>query len=47
MAATTDDAAMRFLIALLGGSMIGWVLGYFIRKSIKVIAFIVTCSSLS
>ena len=40
MAATTDDAAMRFLIALLGDSMIGWVLGYFIRKSIKVIAFI-------
>jgi uncharacterized membrane protein (Fun14 family) len=37
---TTDDTAMRFLIALLGGPMIGWALGYFIRKSIKVIAFI-------
>ena len=37
---TTDDIAMRFLIALLGGPMIGWALGYFIRKSIKVIAFI-------
>jgi uncharacterized membrane protein (Fun14 family) len=40
MAATTDDTAIRFLIALLGGPMIGWALGYFIRKSIKVIAFI-------
>jgi uncharacterized membrane protein (Fun14 family) len=40
MAATIDDTAMRFLIALLGGPMIGWALGYFIRKSIKVIAFI-------
>ena len=42
MAAATiaDDTAMRFLIALLGGPMIGWALGYFIRKSIKVIAFI-------
>src|SRR5918994_4223526 len=40
MAATTDDTAMRFLIALLGGPMMGWALGYFIRKSIKVIAFI-------
>src|SRR5215207_6596938 len=39
-AATADDAAMRFLIALLGGPMIGWALGYFIRKSIKVLAFI-------
>jgi uncharacterized membrane protein (Fun14 family) len=38
--ATTDDTSMRFLIALLGGPMIGWVLGYFIRKSIKVIGFI-------
>src|SRR5215203_7090103 len=38
--AATDDTAMRFLIALLGGPMIGWALGYFIRKSIKVIAFI-------
>jgi uncharacterized membrane protein (Fun14 family) len=37
---TTDDIAMRFLIALLGGPMIGWALGYFTRKSIKVIAFI-------
>ena len=37
---TTDDIAMRFLIALLGGPMIGWALGYFIRKSIKVMAFI-------
>src|SRR5215207_10607442 len=35
-----DDTAMRFLLALLGGPMIGWALGYFIRKSIKVIAFI-------
>ncbi|MGA9297930.1 MAG: FUN14 domain-containing protein [Nitrososphaeraceae archaeon] len=41
MATTTiDDTAMRFLIALLGGPMMGWALGYFIRKSIKVIAFI-------
>jgi uncharacterized membrane protein (Fun14 family) len=40
MAATVDDIAMRFLIALLGGPMIGWALGYFIRKSIKVMAFI-------
>jgi uncharacterized membrane protein (Fun14 family) len=38
--ATTDDTSMRFLIALLGGPMIGWALGYFIRKSIKIIAFI-------
>src|ERR671925_882182 len=37
---TADDTAMRFLMALLGGPMIGWVLGYFIRKSIKIIAFI-------
>ena len=37
---TAEDTAMRFLIALLGGPMIGWALGYFIRKSIKVIAFI-------
>jgi uncharacterized membrane protein (Fun14 family) len=37
---TTDDIAIRFLIALLGGPMIGWALGYFIRKSIKVIAFV-------
>jgi len=40
MATTTDDTAMRFLIAVLGGPMIGWALGYFIRKSIKFIAFI-------
>jgi uncharacterized membrane protein (Fun14 family) len=40
MVTTIDDTAMRFLIALLGGPMIGWTLGYFIRKSIKVIAFI-------
>jgi|SRR5215211_7363415 len=40
MVATADDTSMRFLIALLGGPMIGWALGYFIRKSIKVIAFI-------
>jgi uncharacterized membrane protein (Fun14 family) len=40
MATTTDDTIMRFLLALLGGPMIGWALGYFIRKSIKVIAFI-------
>ncbi|HKG89355.1 MAG TPA: FUN14 domain-containing protein [Nitrososphaeraceae archaeon] len=40
MITTTDDAAMRFLIALIAGPMIGWALGYFIRKSIKVIAFI-------
>jgi uncharacterized membrane protein (Fun14 family) len=38
--ATTDDTGMRFLIALIGGPMMGWALGYFIRKSIKVIAFI-------
>jgi uncharacterized membrane protein (Fun14 family) len=31
---------MRLLIALLGGPMMGSALGYFIRKSIKVIAFI-------
>ena len=40
MATTADDTAMRLLIALLGGPMMGWALGYFIRKSIKVIAFI-------
>ena len=38
MTTTADDTAMRFLIALFGGPMIGWALGYFIRKSIKVIA---------
>jgi uncharacterized membrane protein (Fun14 family) len=40
MATNADDTAIRFLIALLGGPMMGWALGYFIRKSIKVIAFI-------
>jgi uncharacterized membrane protein (Fun14 family) len=40
MAATADDTTMRFLIALIAGPMTGWALGYFIRKSIKVIAFI-------
>ena len=42
MAATTtaDDTAMRFLIAIIGGPMMGWALGYFIRKSIKIIAFV-------
>jgi uncharacterized membrane protein (Fun14 family) len=40
MVTTIDDTAMRFLIALITGPMIGWALGYFIRKSIKVIAFI-------
>jgi hypothetical protein len=38
----TDDTSMRFLIALLGGPMMGWALGYFIRKS-----FIGECSPLS
>jgi uncharacterized membrane protein (Fun14 family) len=37
---TSDDILIRFLIALMSGPMIGWALGYFIRKSIKVIAFI-------
>jgi uncharacterized membrane protein (Fun14 family) len=37
---TADGTVMRFLIALIAGPMIGWALGYFIRKSIKVIAFI-------
>jgi uncharacterized membrane protein (Fun14 family) len=40
MVTTSDDTAMRFLVALLAGPMMGWALGYFIRKSIKVIAFI-------
>jgi uncharacterized membrane protein (Fun14 family) len=40
MVTTIDDTAMRFLIVLIAGPMIGWALGYFIRKSIKVIAFI-------
>jgi uncharacterized membrane protein (Fun14 family) len=39
MATIADDTAMRFLIALIAGPMIGWALGYFIRKSIKIIAF--------
>jgi uncharacterized membrane protein (Fun14 family) len=38
--ATASDTAMRFLVALIAGPMIGWALGYFIRKSIKIIAFI-------
>jgi uncharacterized membrane protein (Fun14 family) len=38
--AATNDTAMRFLIALIAGPMIGWASGYFLRKSIKVIAFI-------
>ena len=40
MVAYADDTGMRFLIVLVAGPMMGWVLGYFIRKSIKVIAFI-------
>jgi uncharacterized membrane protein (Fun14 family) len=40
MVTTADDTAMRFLIALIAGPMIGWALGYFIRKSTKIIAFI-------
>jgi uncharacterized membrane protein (Fun14 family) len=40
MITTADDTVMRFLIALIAGPMVGWALGYFIRKSIKVIAFI-------
>ena len=40
MVTTIDDTGMRFLIALIAGPMIGWALGYFIRKSIKIIAFI-------
>jgi uncharacterized membrane protein (Fun14 family) len=40
MVISTDDTGMRFLIALIAGPMIGWALGYFIRKSIKVLAFI-------
>ena len=34
-----DGTGMRFLIALIAGPLMGWALGYFIRKSIKVIAF--------
>ena len=40
MVTYTDDIGMRFLIALIAGPLMGWALGYFIRKSIKVIAFI-------
>jgi uncharacterized membrane protein (Fun14 family) len=40
MVTTVDDTVMKFLIALIAGPMIGWALGYFIRKSIKIIAFI-------
>jgi uncharacterized membrane protein (Fun14 family) len=40
MVTTFDDTAVRFLVALIAGPMVGWALGYFIRKSIKVIAFI-------
>jgi uncharacterized membrane protein (Fun14 family) len=40
MVTTADDTVMRFLIALIAGPMVGWALGYFIRKSIKVIAFV-------
>jgi uncharacterized membrane protein (Fun14 family) len=40
MATIVDDTAMRFLVALIAGPMIGWALGYFIKKSIKVLAFI-------
>jgi uncharacterized membrane protein (Fun14 family) len=40
MVTTSEDTAIRFLVALIAGPMIGWGLGYFIRKSIKVIAFI-------
>jgi uncharacterized membrane protein (Fun14 family) len=37
---TTDDTSIRTLISLLGGPVIGWAIGYFIRKSIKILAFI-------
>jgi uncharacterized membrane protein (Fun14 family) len=40
MVTSIDETGIRFLIALIAGPMIGWALGYFIRKSIKVIAFI-------
>jgi uncharacterized membrane protein (Fun14 family) len=40
MVAYADDTGMRFLIALVAGPMMGWALGYLIRKSVKVIAFI-------
>jgi uncharacterized membrane protein (Fun14 family) len=40
MVTSSDDTGMRFLIALIAGPMMGWALGFFIRKSIKVIAFI-------
>jgi hypothetical protein len=32
MVATAEDTTMQFLIALLGGPMIGWALGYFIEN---------------
>jgi uncharacterized membrane protein (Fun14 family) len=40
MVTTVDDTLMRFLIAFIAGPMIGWAPGYFIRKSVKIIAFI-------
>jgi uncharacterized membrane protein (Fun14 family) len=40
MVTSIDETGIQFLIALIAGPMIGWALGYFIRKSIKVIAFI-------
>ena len=40
MVTTTDDTGMRLLIALITVPMMGWALGYFIRKSIKIMAFI-------
>jgi uncharacterized membrane protein (Fun14 family) len=39
MVTSIDETGIRFLITLIAGPMIGWALGYFIRKSIKVIAF--------
>jgi uncharacterized membrane protein (Fun14 family) len=30
---------MRFLVALIAGPMMAWALGYFIKRSIKVMAF--------
>jgi uncharacterized membrane protein (Fun14 family) len=40
MVTTLDDTGIRFLIALISAPMIGWALGYFIRKSINLMAFI-------
>ncbi|MGA7603033.1 MAG: FUN14 domain-containing protein [Nitrososphaeraceae archaeon] len=40
MVTSIDETGIRFFIALIAGPMMGWALGYFIRKSIKVIAFI-------